>query len=156
MDELIALILSTGTKVVISEEDVLDGFKRPLIVHYVSPDGVVAEMWDYPKNSAMTKSWGAINGVSYKLVSGLDSDLIKVIADRKTGNNLINEYLKDNKQITLTTEQSLQQLQKFSAVKGLLEMGALTAAKELLIVASVDQIFTQERKDKYLSMLTKI
>lgn len=69
------------------------------------------------------------------------------------GKAVILEYLKDNREIDLTTEQSLQQLQKFAAIKGLLEVGAIDAAVDLLLLAEVDEIFTQERKDKYLSML---
>jgi len=47
----------------------------------------------------------------------------------------------------------LTQLQKFSNIKTLLELGSLNAAKDLILMSEVDEVFTQERKDKYLSMI---
>lgn len=74
-------------------------------------------------------------------------------AAQETGRKLITMYLYDNSKLTLTTEQTLQQLSKFAAIKQLLELGSLRAAKELIAATEVDEIFTQERKDKYLGML---
>jgi hypothetical protein len=69
------------------------------------------------------------------------------------GNKLIKIYLLDNSLLNLTTQQSLEQLQKFSAIKMLLELGSLKAAKDLIFMSEVDEVFTQERKNKYLSYL---
>jgi hypothetical protein len=69
------------------------------------------------------------------------------------GNKLVNLYLLDNSELNLTTQQTLQQLQKFAAIKQLLELGSLRAAKDLIMMAEVDEIFTEERKAKYLSYL---
>ena len=69
------------------------------------------------------------------------------------GRALINEYLFDNSKIQLSTQQTVEQLQKFSVVKQLLDLGSLRAAKDLIANSQVDYIFTQERKDKYLLLL---
>jgi hypothetical protein len=69
MNEELAKILAEGTREVIISEPVLDGLTRPLLVRYTSEDGVVEEVWDYVPNSAMTRWWGAINGITYTLVS---------------------------------------------------------------------------------------
>lgn len=74
-------------------------------------------------------------------------------ADKEKGRNVINAYLLDNRKLDLTTAQSLQQLQKFSAIKALLEVGAIGSAVELITGTEVDEIFTQERKDRYINML---
>ena len=74
---------------------------------------------------------------------------------QQIGSNVIEQYLYDNSLIVLDALQTLQQLKKFSAIKELLELGSLRVAKELLSTSEVDEIFTQERKDKYLQMLTR-
>lgn len=66
--EIVYAIVATGTKQVISEEPVLDGLTRPLVVQYSCSLGIVNENWDYVRDSAMTPWWGAINGVTYELV----------------------------------------------------------------------------------------
>lgn len=66
---LIYQIVATGEKTILTEEPVLDGLTRPLIVQYSSSLGVVHEDWDYVHDNAMTPWWGAINSVSYILIS---------------------------------------------------------------------------------------
>jgi len=78
-----------------------------------------------------------------------------VIKNIETGKNIALEYLIDNSRIDLTTEQSILQLQKFQYIKALLEVGALDAAKELILSTDTDEVFTKERKDKYLLMFPK-
>ncbi len=70
------------------------------------------------------------------------------------GKEVMDQYLDDNEGLELTTEQSLAQLQKFMAIKALLEVGTLSKAQVLLIATPVDEIFTQARKDKYLAALS--
>lgn len=67
--ELIYLIISEGQRTVLTEEPVLGGLTRPLLVQYSSSHGVANEDWQYVMNSAMTPWWGAINSVNYTLVS---------------------------------------------------------------------------------------
>ena len=69
------------------------------------------------------------------------------------GEAMILDYLADNRRLRLTNEQSIQQLQKFQVIKALLQVGDLSSAKALLFITEVDEVFTQERKDKYLAML---
>lgn len=83
----------------------------------------------------------------------MDTDRQAVLQDMNICKNTLLTYLTDNRKENLTTQQSLGQLQKFSTIKALLEVGARPAAKELLAVVVVDDVFTQERKDKYLAML---
>ena len=80
--------------------------------------------------------------------------LLEVIADRQFGQQLLNEFLAENKTMNLTTNQSLGLLAKLGTVKALLEAGALTAAKEVLNSVETDAIFTAERKANFLAKLT--
>lgn len=73
--------------------------------------------------------------------------------DMEYGKQVILEYLRENKLLDITTSQSLNQLQKFAPIKGLLEVGALGAARDLISLVEVDEILTQARKDKYIQML---
>lgn len=66
---LIYQIIATGEKTVLTSEPVLEGLTRPLIVQYSASLGVANEIWDYVRDSAMTPWWGAINSVSYVLIS---------------------------------------------------------------------------------------
>lgn len=61
-------------------------------------------------------------------------------------------YLADNAAINLTFNQSVEQLQKFQVVKAFLEVGNLEDSKILIQQTATDDIFTQERKHKYLAM----
>jgi hypothetical protein len=61
-------------------------------------------------------------------------------------------YLADNAAINLTFNQSIEQLQKFQVIKAFLEVGNLEDSKVMLSGIATDDVFTQERKDKYLAM----
>lgn len=63
MEELIALIMSTGSKTVVEWEPVIEGLFRPLIIHYVAPEGTVEEKFNYIKDSAMTKGFSGMDDV---------------------------------------------------------------------------------------------
>ena len=76
----------------------------------------------------------------------------KLNNDISFGNQLIREYLLDNKELPLTMEQSQTQLQKLLGLKEFLEVGNIQDAKILLSNVEIDDVFTQERKDKYLKM----
>jgi len=71
---------------------------------------------------------------------------------RRIGDLIIREYLADNTAINLTKEQSFQQLQKFQIVKEFLSVGNLEDAKDILHSIQVDDVVTQERKEKYIAM----
>lgn len=76
MNEQISRIISNGTKEVIESEPVLDGLTRPLIVRYTSDEGIVDEIWSYVPNSAMERWWGAIQSVSYNLITTWENKTI--------------------------------------------------------------------------------
>lgn len=153
MEELIQIIIAEGVKDVVTSEPVLGGLTRPLTIRYTSSKGTVIESWSYPENSAMTKSWGAVSGVTYHLANDLDPMLIKVLNDKQFGVDLINEYLKQNKVIGLSTQQSLQQLSKFAGVESLLKNGAIMAALEVMQSIPDDLVFTLERKDYFIDKI---
>lgn len=79
--------------------------------------------------------------------------LSQVKKDRAFGQELLNDYLAQNKSLELTTQQSLSQLSKFSTVKALLEVGAITASAQMISAIVVDEVFTQERKDYFISRI---
>lgn len=70
----------------------------------------------------------------------------------KIGNQIIRAYLADNRAINLTQQQSIQQLQKFQVIKAFLEVGNLEDSKALLLATELDDVLTEQRKDKYLAM----
>lgn len=81
-------------------------------------------------------------------------DFKQIVINRiEKGKEVITEYLADNASINLTFDQSLTQLQKFQVVKAFLEVGNLEDSIILIQNTEVDEVFTQERKDKYLTML---
>jgi len=100
--------------------------------------------------------WAGIEAVSYweEPVPEPEPDPLQIVKENiAKGEAMILDYLADNRRMRLTNEQSLQQLQKFQVIKALLQVGDLGSAKYLLSVTEVDDVFTQERKDKYLAML---
>jgi hypothetical protein len=159
IDELIGDILSTGTRVVVKDEPVKGGLTRPLVVHYVSAKGVVAETWSYPNNSAMTDHWGAINGVGYSLVSGpIDPTLLKVKKDKAFGVQLIEEFLAMRKDVDSTPEENLAlfSYSYLGDVRDLLYEGSIKSAMlqlqkkdEKVIPAQVRDLFV-EKMQQYL------
>lgn len=86
-------------------------------------------------------------------LAGIDDDHQLLLDDIEKGKRVIQMYLLDSRKLDITTQQSLTQLQKFSAIKSLLEVGAIGPAMDLLIGTQPDEIFTEDRKDKYLSAL---
>ena len=100
--------------------------------------------------------WAEIEAVSYEELPQPEQpkDELQIVKENiAKGEAMILDYLADNRRLRLTNEQSIQQLQKFQVIKALLQVGDLSSAKALLSVTEVDEIFTQERKDKYLAML---
>lgn len=78
----------------------------------------------------------------------------ELVKDRiEKGKEIVIEYLTDNAKVNLTYEQSLQQLSKFQVVKAFLEVGNLEDSFAIISQTETDEIFTEERKQKYLTML---
>lgn len=81
------------------------------------------------------------------------TDYTIIVEERiATGRKIMTAYLADNAAINLTFAQSVEQLQKFQVVKAFLEVGNLEDSKVLIANVATDDVFTQERKDKYLAM----
>jgi len=72
------------------------------------------------------------------------------------GNELINLFLLDNRQYGyISVEDSIALLSKFSDIEKLCKLGAIRDVQLLMQSITVDLIFTQERKDKYMSMINE-
>ena len=80
----------------------------------------------------------------------------KLNYDIQYGLYLIEEFLIDNRNITpnITPTESLQLLSQFDNIEKLARLGSLSAVSVLLQNIQVDvRLFTQERKDKYITQL---
>lgn len=76
-----------------------------------------------------------------------------IVAERiEKGKLIMMEYLSDNAKKNLSFDQSVQQLNKFQIVKSMLEVGNLEDSQIMILNTETDEIFTNERKNKYLSM----
>jgi hypothetical protein len=84
----------------------------------------------------------------------------KLEARQLFGKGLLNQYLLDNDAIAaargypLTVTESNQQATKFQSVMGVLPLGSLRQALAIIEATATDTIFTQERKDAYVTALT--
>jgi hypothetical protein len=162
MDEQIATIINEGQKVLISEEPVLGGFTRPLVFHYIADAGTVVEEWTYPPDSAMTKSWGAIEGVKQYILH-MTTAREKILLRLSRCKELKLRYLEENTTITVSPEDSLQLLQAFSGLIGLLDVGEARMALGL-VAQMPDAYFAAtegyetdaERKNSYIVELQGI
>ena len=81
----------------------------------------------------------------------------KFYLDLDFGQLLINEFLIDNRNLphSFTPTQNLTLLSKFENVKELCYLGDTKSVAYLITQIVVDEIFTQDRKDKYSQMITK-
>lgn len=79
----------------------------------------------------------------------------KLVADIKFGNNLIKEFLLDNRltPISFPVELNLELMRTFNPIKELLMVGDIKSSKVLIGLAEVTDIFTLERKQKYLTLI---
>lgn len=81
----------------------------------------------------------------------------KLKSDKLFGEQLIEMFLIDNRESTVSfnPQLSMSVLQKFQVVKALAEVGDIKSVTLMLGKLSVDNLFTQERKDKYILMCNK-
>jgi len=79
---------------------------------------------------------------------------IELANDKLFGIKLLDTFLTDNRDLAVafTPEISLGLLQKFAPIKALAEVGDIKTTKAMLMLTTIDPIFTQERKDKYIQM----
>ena len=73
--------------------------------------------------------------------------------DMAFGSELINTFVYDNRVMEITTEQSEAVLVKFRDILAFAQTGAITSIQTYLPLIPIDDVFTQERKDKYISMI---
>ena len=81
----------------------------------------------------------------------------KLKSDKEFGALLVDMFLLDNRLITpaVTPSESIQLLSEFSDIEKLAMLGDLNSVNILLGAVSTDpRLFTQERKDKYLSLIS--
>lgn len=78
----------------------------------------------------------------------------KLKADKEFCSNLIDLFLVDNRDfpIAFTPKISMQMMQKFAPIKSLGEVGDIKSVRAILMSTTIDSVFTQERKDKYVLM----
>ena len=73
--------------------------------------------------------------------------------DLDFGNYLVYVFVEDNRIMNITPEQSEAVLVKFRDILAFAQTGAITSIQTYLPLIPVDEVFTQERKDKYIQMI---
>lgn len=74
-------------------------------------------------------------------------------SDLDFGAHLIYVFVEDNRVMDITSEQSEAVLVKFRDVLAFAQTGAITSIQTYLPLIPTDDVFTQERKDKYIKMI---
>jgi len=77
----------------------------------------------------------------------------RLIMDLEFGSSLIYVFVEDNRIMDITSEQSEAVLVKFRDVLAFAQTGAITSIQTYLPLIPTDEVFTQERKDKYSQMI---
>lgn len=65
-------------------------------------------------------------------------------------NQLILQFVYDNREMDITPEQSENVLIKFRDILAFAQTGAVLSIQTYLPLIPIDEVFTQERKDKYM------
>lgn len=73
--------------------------------------------------------------------------------DLDFGTHLIYVFVEDNRIMNITSEQSEAVLVKFRDILAFAQTGAITSIQTYLPLIPIDDVFTQERKDKYIKMI---
>ena len=73
--------------------------------------------------------------------------------DMSFGQELVNDFVYDNRIMSITSEQSEAVLVKFRDILAFAQTGAITSIQTYLPLIPTDEVFTQERKDKYTQMI---
>jgi hypothetical protein len=123
----------------------------------------------YPERVLTTKEESTVtsslcNGTEYIYYQGdepetegiivVESTEEKLQKNKSFGNQLLDAFLVDNMemQIAFTTELSVAMMQKFAPIEFLARNGDIKNVRILILNATTDAVFTQERKDKYALM----
>jgi len=78
----------------------------------------------------------------------------RLTMDMEFGQQLVYVFVEDNRIMDITSAQSEAVLQKFRDILAFAQTGAITSIATYLPAIPVDEVFTQERKDKYIQMIT--
>ena len=73
--------------------------------------------------------------------------------DLDFGGHLVYIFVEDNRIMNITPEQSEAVLVKFRDILAFAQTGAITSIQTYLPLIPTDDVFTQERKDKYIQMI---
>jgi len=76
-------------------------------------------------------------------------------SDLDFGAHLIYIFVEDNRIMGITSEQSETVLVKFRDILAFSQTGAITSIQTYLPLISTDDVFTPERKDKYIQMINE-
>lgn len=74
--------------------------------------------------------------------------------DLDFGSHIIYIFVEDNRLMDITPEQSEAVLVKFRDILAFAQTGAITSIDNYLPLIPTDDVFTQQRKDKYVQMIT--
>jgi hypothetical protein len=74
-------------------------------------------------------------------------------SDLDFGAHLIYIFVEDNRIMGITSEQSETVLVKFRDVLAFAQTGAITSIQTYLPLIPTDEVYTQERKNKYITMI---
>ena len=74
--------------------------------------------------------------------------------DIQFGQDLVFSFVEDNRIIGTTQEQNDAILVKFRDILAFAQTGAINSINVHLPNIAIDEVFTQERKDKYIAMVT--
>jgi hypothetical protein len=73
--------------------------------------------------------------------------------DLDFGSHIVYVFVEDNRVMDITSEQSEAALVKFRDILAFAQTGAITSINTYLPLIPTDDVFTQERKDKYIKMI---
>jgi hypothetical protein len=79
----------------------------------------------------------------------------KLQMDMQFGQDLVFVFVEDNRTMNITPEQSEAVLIKFRDILAFAQTGAITSIQTYLPAITTDDVFTQERKDKYMNMINQ-
>tara|TARA_R100001460_G_scaffold108066_1_gene158147 strand:+ start:4429 stop:4833 length:405 start_codon:yes stop_codon:yes gene_type:complete len=79
----------------------------------------------------------------------------RYMMDKQFCDELISTFVLDNRNIGTTSEQNDALMSKFQLVLGFAQVGAVLDINAHLPSIPTDDVYTQERKDKYMQMITQ-
>ena len=103
--------------------------------------------------NARAEGFGTGYAVEYVAPYVAPSPEARLSLDMKFCNELINIFLQDNRIAGVTAEQGEALMSKFSTVLSFAQGGAIKSVDYHIKNMTVDDVFTQPRKDKYMSLI---